>query len=140
VEVAAAQFRADGERAFVGPNDEVFKLGIPVEITVTPIEITGGWRWRRWNRLVPYGGGGFSSYRYRETSDFADPDEDVDERFNGFHVLGGAEYRALDWLAVGGEVAWSSIPDAIGNAGVSAVFNEDNLGGTSLRLKISVGR
>jgi opacity protein-like surface antigen len=142
VEVSAARFRREGERAFVGPapNHEVFKLGIPLEVTITPLDVTGGWRWRRWDRIVPYGGVGFSSYRYQETSDFADPDENVDERYSGFHVVAGAEYALLRWLAVGGELSWSSIPNAIGEAGVSQVFNEDNLGGRTIRLKISVGR
>lgn len=152
VEVGASQFKRDGERAFVTATGEVFRLGIPVEVTITPLEITAGWRYKkrgapakraspdRWSRVVPYGGIGYSSYRYRETSDFAAPDENVDERFGGFHIAGGAEYQALRWLAVGGEVVWASIPDALGDGGVSAVLNEDNLGGTTLRLKISVGR
>jgi hypothetical protein len=130
----------------------VFRLGIPLEVTITPIEITGGWRYRRCPRtskprvggcrptIVPYGGGGYSSYRYQETSDFADADEDVDERFGGFHVVGGVEYLPLGWMAVGGEVAWSSIADALGEGGVSAAFDENNLGGTTIRLKISIGR
>lgn len=140
VEVAASQFKQEGERAFVTATGEVFRLGIPVEVTITPLEITGGWRYRKWPSIVPYGGVGYSAYRYRETSDFAGPDENADERFGGFHLVGGAEYLPLRWLAVGGEVVWASVPDALGNGGVSAAFNEDNLGGTTLRLKISVGR
>ena len=37
VDVGAWRFHADGERAFVF-NDEVIPLGIPVDVTVTPIE------------------------------------------------------------------------------------------------------
>lgn len=142
VEVAAARFSAEGERAFVGPapEREVFKLGIPLEVKVTPLDITGGWRFRRWERVVPYGGAGYSSYRYQETSEFSDPDEDIDERYSGFHIVGGAEYLPFRWLAIGGEVAWSSIADALGDGGVAAAFDEDNLGGTTVRLKISIGR
>jgi hypothetical protein len=151
-EVAAWRFREEGERVFVGPNQEVFPLGIPLEITLTPLEVTGGWRYRHCPRrpkapvvacrpsVVPYLGGGWSSYRYQETSEFANDEENVDARFNGFHVLGGAEFRVLQWLAVGGEVAWSSVPDALGAGGVSEAFDETNLGGTSLRLKVSIGR
>lgn len=139
-EVGAGRFSATGERAFIGPNREVFPLGIPLEIDITPLEITGGWRFRKWSRVVPYGGVGYSSYRYEETSDFSAPGEDINERFGGFHVVGGAEFQTFRWLAVGGEVVWSTIPDAIGEGGVSAAFDEDNLGGTSVRLKISVGR
>src|SRR5688500_2541382 len=53
VEVRAGQIKQDGERVFVGPNDEVFRLGIPVEITIIPIEVSGGWRFRKWSRIVP---------------------------------------------------------------------------------------
>ena len=140
VEVAASRFTQQGERVFVTATGEVFRLGIPVDVTITPLEITGGWRFRKWPRVVPYGGVGYSSYGYRETSDFAGPNEDVEERFGGFHVVGGAEYQALRWLAVGGEIVWASVPDALNNGGVSAAFGEDNLGGRTLRVKISVGR
>ncbi len=141
VEIGAWRFKEDGERVFIGANDEIFKLGVPVEISVTPIEVTGGYRFTQIaRRFVPYAGAGFSSYRYQETSEHAEASENVDERFGGFHVLGGGEYQITRWLAAGGEVAWSSVADAIGEGGVSAHFNEDNLGGTSIRLKISVGR
>jgi hypothetical protein len=169
-EVGASRFsRSDGERVFVGPGDEVFRLGIPVEVTITPIEITGGWRYRPRQRVGPrppagkpapprtttpaanaprgplarwavYGGGGFTSVSYREISEFAGAGDNVDERFSGFHVLGGAEYLPLRWLAVGGEVLWSSVPDALGQGGVSSAFGDDNLGGTTLRVKVSIGR
>jgi opacity protein-like surface antigen len=140
-EAGAWRFRQDGERVFVGPTDEVFRLGIPVEITITPLEVTGGYRLRMFSaKFTPYAGVGYSSYRYKETSEFADPDENVDETFSGFHVQGGAEYQLFRWLAIGAEAAWTSVADAIGKGGVSAHYGEDNLGGTSLRLKISVGR
>ena len=153
-EVSASRFRGDGERAFVGPapDREVFKLGIPLQVSITPLQFTGGWRYRHCPRtakpraggcrprLIPYAGGGFSSYRYQEASDFAEAEEDIDERFSGYHIVGGVEYLPLRWMAVGGEVSWSSVADALGEGGVSAAFNEDNLGGTTVRLKISFGR
>jgi opacity protein-like surface antigen len=151
VELSASRFHRTGERVFVGPDDDVFRLGIPLEVTLTPLEITGGWRYRHCPRtartrvagcrprVVPYVGGGFSSYRYEETSEFGDGDEDIAERFNGFHVLGGAEYLVWPWMAVGGELEWSSVADALAG-GVAAAFNEGNLGGTTFRVKISIGR
>jgi opacity protein-like surface antigen len=179
-EVGLWQFKREGERAFVGPNDEVFPLGIPLEVTIRPIEITGGWRYRHCPgppraprtpqppprgpqkpvtparpqparsaqtaprscdpKFIPYGGGGFSLVQYRETSEPSDASDDVDERFNGFHILGGAEYRVMRWMAVGGEVMWSSVADALGAGGVSAAFDENNLGGIAFRLKVTVGR
>jgi hypothetical protein len=140
VGVGAWRFSGEGERVFVS-GSEVFRLGIPLEIEVTPIEVTGGWRFKNISsRFVPYVGAGWSSYAYKETSDFADAGEDVDERFSGFHILGGAEFKLTRWLGVGGELAWSRVPDALGTGGASRVFDETDLGGTSYRLKISVGR
>jgi opacity protein-like surface antigen len=136
----ASRFSKDGERVFVS-GSEVFPLGIPLTVKITPIEITGGWRFKNLGpRFVPYAGGGWSSFAYEETSEFANADENVDERFNGWHVLGGAEFKVTPWLGVGGEIVFSSIPDALGAGGVSEAFDESNLGGTSYRLKISVGR
>jgi hypothetical protein len=43
VQVAAERFSADGERAFASGGD-VFRLGIPLSLSVTPLEVTGGWR------------------------------------------------------------------------------------------------
>lgn len=151
VEASASRFTGEGERVFVGADQEIFPLGIPLEVTLTPLEITGGWRYRHCPRpkgrpvvcrpsVIPYVGGGFSSYRYQETSDQSIAEDDVDERFAGFHLLGGVEYRAMTWVTVGGELAWSSIADALGEGGVSAAFNETDLGGISIRLKVSIGR
>jgi hypothetical protein len=140
VGVGAWRFSQDGERVFVS-GSEVFPLGIPLTVEITPVEVTGGWRFKNlWSRVVPYAGGGWSSYAYQETSEFADTGENVDERFTGWHVLGGVEFRATRWLGVGGEIAFASLPDALGAAGVSEAFDETNLGGTSYRLKISIGR
>ena len=140
VGVGAWRFSDEGERVFVS-GSEVFRLGIPLTIEVTPIEVTGGWRFKNISpRFVPYAGAGWSSYAYKETSDFADPGEDVDERFSGFHILGGAEFKLTRWLGIGGELAWSTVPDALGAGGASRAFDETDLGGTSYRLKISVGR
>lgn len=141
VDVGAWHFRGEGERVFVFEGQE-FPLNIPIEISITPLELSGGYqfRLRRVPRLRPYAAGGFSSYGYKETSDFATDAENVDERFNGFHLFGGAEWRVARWVGVAGEVAWTTVPDALGEAGVSAEFNESDLGGTSFRFKVTIGR
>ena len=141
VDVGAWRFRADGERVFVSGAD-VFPLGIPVTIAVTPVEVSAGWqfRLRRLPRVRPYLAAGLTSMSYRETSQFATASEDVEERFSGYHLLGGAKFRLARWLGVAGEAAWTTVPDAIGEQGVSAAFNETDLGGTSLRIKITIGR
>jgi hypothetical protein len=141
VDVGAWRFHAEGERAFIFQN-EAIGLGIPVDVTVTPIEISAGWQFRirTLPKLIPYIAGGLTSMQYKETSDFSTPAEDVDESFGGYHLLGGAEYKITRWLGVAGEASWTTVPDAIGESGVSKAFNETDLGGTTLRFKITIGR
>lgn len=141
VDVGAWRFDRSGERVLVLGSD-VVPLGIPLEVTIVPIEISAGWKFRlrRLPRLIPYAAGGYTSFGYKETSTFSSTGEDLDERFGGYHVRGGAEFKIARWLGVAGEFAWTTVPDAIGTGGVSAAFNEDDLGGTSFRARIKVGR
>jgi hypothetical protein len=141
VDVGAWRFRDEGERVFVS-DGTVYPLNIPVEITMTPLEVSAGWRFRfrQLPKLIPYASGGFTSMHYQETSDFSEGAENTDETFNGYHLSGGAEYKILRWLGVAGEVAWTTVPDAIGEGGVSEAFDEHDLGGTTFRFKITIGR
>lgn len=141
VGVGAWRAAHDGERVFVGPDQSVFPLGIPLKVTITPLELTGGWRFTGLSsRVVPYAGGGFSSFRYTEDSDTDEASDDLSGRFNGFHLLGGAEVRVSTWIGVAGEVVWTSIPNGLGDSGASQAFDETNLGGTAIRVKVVVGR
>jgi opacity protein-like surface antigen len=135
-----SRFQKTGERVFVFEN-ETFPLGIPATIRITPIEILGGYRFGSTSRVVPYVGGGVGWHRYEETSDFATDEENVNETHTGYHLLGGAEFRLLRWFGVGGEVQWTTVPDALGQDpnGVSAAFDETNLGGVAFRVKFVVG-
>ena len=140
-DVGAWRYRAEGERVFVY-NDEVFPLGIPVDISVTPIEISGGWKFRlrRLPKLIPYAAAGLTSMQYQETSDFAITGENVHAIYPGYHVTGGAEYKVRRWLGVAGEASWTTVPDAIGESGVAQRFSDSDLGGTTLRLKVTIGQ
>jgi opacity protein-like surface antigen len=139
VDVGVQRFSDTGERAFVF-DGEVFRLGIPVEITMTPIVVTAGYRFASRDRVVPYLGGGIGSLRFQETSDFSDPDENIDERFTSYHAVAGAEYAIRRWLFVSGEVRYAAVPDALGAPGISAEFDESDLGGFSVAVKVLVGR
>ena len=66
-------------------------------------------------------------------SEFATDEENAPEGFWGSAIFGGVEYQAWKRMIVGGEVQFRSVPDAIGTAGVSADFNETNLGGFVIR-------
>jgi opacity protein-like surface antigen len=138
-EVSASRYERTGERAFVA-NGEVFRLGIPTTITLTPLEVTAAYRLRPVWRFVPYAGGGFVRQAYKETSQFAGTGEDVSDSHNGFNLTGGAEIRLWRWVSSAVELRYRSLPDAIGKGGVSSEFGEDDLGGTGVRVKILVGR
>jgi opacity protein-like surface antigen len=137
----ASRFRETGERLFV-LNGQQFDLNIPTTITVTPIELTGGYRFDVSARVVPYAGAGIGWHRYEETSQFAEASENVKERFTGYHVLGGVEVRAARWLGGAFEAQWATVPDALGSDpnGVSKEFGETNLGGVTARVKVVIGR
>jgi opacity protein-like surface antigen len=142
IDLRASRFNKDGRRV-VADNGEVFDLGIANTVTITPLEITAGYRFgRAGDTLRPYAGGGISWYRYEETDQFATADERASEWFTGFHLLGGTEFRVRTWLGIAGELAWASIPNAIGqeSGSVGRVFDETNLGGTTVRAKVVIGR
>jgi opacity protein-like surface antigen len=140
VNVRASRLRETGQRVFLFEGEQ-FDLGIPTTIMLTPVELTGGYRLPFWNRFVPYAGAGVGWHRFKETSQFAAADEDVEDRFTGYHLLGGAEVRMARWIAAAGELQWTTVPDAIGGDpnSVSREFNESDLGGTTFRFKLVVG-
>ena len=142
IDVRASRFKKDGQRVFVN-DGEVFPLGITNTVTIRPVEVSAGYRFgRAADSVRPYAGGGISWYRYEETDQFAASDDSVDDTFNGFHFLGGAEFRVSKWLGVAGEAAWASVPDALGqdSNGVGTAFDETDLGGVTFRAKVVIGR
>lgn len=135
------RFRQRGERA-VRLDNQTFKLGIPLTVTLMPVEVSAGYRFagRGRTRLIPYVGAGVSSHSYKETSEFAEGDENVDERFTGYQVLGGVEARVHRLFGVAGEIQYTAVPDAIGAGGLSAEFGEKDLGGLIVRARLLFGR
>ena len=140
-ELSASRFRQNGERAYLS-GGKAFKLGIPLTATITPFEITGGYRFRlrQLPRVRPYAAAGFGSYGYKETSSFAEAGEDVDTRHSGFVVNGGAEFRLHRWVGVAVDVQYIHVPGILGTGGVSQQAGETDLGGVASRVKLVVGR
>jgi opacity protein-like surface antigen len=139
IEIGASHFKKSGQRAFVF-NGQTFPLGIPLTATITPIEVTGGYRFRLWPVVIPYAGIGISRYAYVETSDFANAADNVDTAHVGYLVVGGAEFRLHRWVGVGVDVQYTRVTGILGGGGISAELGENDLGGTALRLKVMVGR
>ena len=140
VEVSASRFKKTGQRAFRA-NGKNFGLGIPLTVTITPFEVTGGYRFAgSARRLVPYLGTGVGSYGYKETSDFSESSENVDTRHTGYLGVAGAELRVHRWVGVGVDVQFTHITGILGRGGVSKDAGENDLGGIAARVKIMVGR
>jgi hypothetical protein len=141
VEITASRFQENGERSYFS-GGKAFKLGIPLTATITPIEVTGGYRFRlpTLPRVRPYVAAGFGSYGYQETSSFADAGDNVDTRHAGFVVNGGAEFRLHRWIGVAVDVQYTHIPGILGTGGVSQQTGESVLGGVAARFKAIVGR
>ena len=142
--VRVSHFGKSGERVFV-EDGEVFPLGIDMDVAITPVEVSAGYRFRPrggQRNWVPYIGGGIGWHRYSETSEFAESGEDVSETFAGFHAVGGVEYRLGRWYGVAGEAQWTSVPDAIGEVpgSVGDTVDESNLGGISFRVRFVIGK
>ncbi|MGB2714806.1 MAG: outer membrane beta-barrel protein [Vicinamibacterales bacterium] len=135
------RFKGEGERA-IRLENQTFPLGIPLTVTIMPIEVDAGVRMPLGRRraLVPYAGAGVSSHSYKETSSFATGEENVNERFTGYQILGGVEYRLHRVIGIAGEVQYTTVPDAIGAGGLSAEFNENDLGGLIVRARVLFGR
>ena len=149
-EVSGSKFDQDGNRVAV-VNGQVFNLGIPLNVTLTPIELTGGFRFRilrhgkpiAW--LRPYVGAGVGWFTYKETCTAAAATcaaiaGDVSARRNGFVLNGGAEFRLHRWVGVSADVQYTRVTGIIGQDGVSQAFAENDLGGVAGRFRVLVGR
>jgi hypothetical protein len=139
VEVGASRFKRTGERAFFS-GGKSYQLGIPLTATITPVEVTGGYRFGLWEHARPYVAAGYGSYAYKETSDFANPEENVDTRRPGFVVNGGFEFRLHRWIGFSVDAQYSRVRGILGAGGVSQQVGEDDLGGIAARFKLVVGR
>lgn len=130
-----------GSRAFFD-GVTVVSLGIPLTVSMTPVEIGGGWRFSGAPapRLTPYAGGGVVIVSYKETSEFGDASDNFSGSFTGYNLFGGAEFSLTNWLVAAGEAQFRSVPNALGDnpTGLSQAFKETDLGGFTLRVTIGI--
>jgi hypothetical protein len=129
VSVGGRTYSKEGERVFVlSPSSPVEKLGFPLSMRTTPLFVAAGYRVRRHALVVPYATAGLAIARYSESSEVAG--QAFDEVFTktGFTGSVGVEV-GRGTFRVGGEVGFTTVPDAIGMGGVSKVYSEDDIGG-----------
>lgn len=132
------RYEETGQRVLVADN-QIFELGVDNVVTVTPIQAVVGYRQPVSEKTVGYVGAGAGWYRFQEEAPFAGAGDNVDETKPGLVVLGGVEFAVTPWFWVGGEGQWAYIPEILGKDGISEAFEEDDLGGFTIRLKLSAG-
>jgi hypothetical protein len=137
IDVTATQFKKTGERAFFFEGQR-FGLGIPLSVTLTTLEVTGGGRYRVRPRVFVYVGLGVGSYRYEETSQF--DDGPFDKRHVGYLAAGGVEFRVSRWIGVSADAQYTHVSGIIGTGGISSETGESDLGGIAGRFRVIVGR
>ena len=147
--VGASRFSRTGHRVFVF-QDQVFKLNEADTITVTPFQLSVAYRFLaprtagviRPSRFTPYAGGGVGWYRFSETSPHSTDAEDEKTTNAGYHVLAGVETPIRRWMAAAVDARWSIVPNAFGDSAssVASLYDEHNLGGFTLSVRIIVGQ
>jgi hypothetical protein len=136
-----SQSSAAGVRSVVF-DGEVIPLGIPMRIKLNPLEAGAGWRADLGRRGIVgvYGGGSLVRMRYRQTSDFAKTGEDVDETINGFSAYGGLDVTIAHWVMIGAEGQYRTVPNGLGQDGISAELGDTDLGGLTFRVMVGIKR
>jgi len=137
VDAGFSQQKVLGQRVFVDQGT-VYSLGIPVRITLRPVDVAAGWRLQA-GRVSPYVGAGLAYLSYKEESDFSVSGDDVDERKTGPLVLLGVDVRLVRLLKIGGELRYRAIQGVLGVGGASQAFGEDQAGGMAFAARVSVG-
>jgi opacity protein-like surface antigen len=129
VSAAMRTFSKDGERVYLNaPGGAVQKLGFPVSVRLTPILLSAGYRYVHWKWATPYASVGASITSYSEKSDVAG--QSFDDSFSKTGFIGAAGVEVGHGRLRGGvEAGYSTVGTAVGLAGVSKVYGEDDLGG-----------
>ena len=140
VEFGITRFQKSSQRAFFS-DGQTFPLGIPLKATITPVEISAGYRFgARASRIIPYAAGGIGRYAYHEESDFAATGDNVDTHHVGYLVNGGVEIRVHRWIGLAVDAQYTHVPGILGEGGVSKDAGETDLGGVAARFRVLIGR
>jgi hypothetical protein len=138
VTAGARTFSKDGERVFVAtPNSPVQQLGFPLRLRLTPTFLAVGYRLRDGKLIVPYAAVGGALTFHKEESEVAGESFDEDGSAGGFLGFAGVEV-GRGTFRVGAEAGYTTVPDAVGLGGVTAVYGETDLGGWHVVGKVVV--
>jgi len=129
-----------GERVWVSSNGTVLKTGIQEDLVVLPLFVTIGYMpAMKGDMKVYFGIGG--SYYMVSTSSPDDASLGSDENGTGYHGLLGVEFPLGKNMTLSVEGKYEIVTGIIGGSGqvgVARVFEEDDLGGFSLFVKVGL--
>ena len=139
-DVSFSQQALEGERVFLH-SGTVYGLGIPLTATYTPVDAALGWQFGDVDgRFHPYAGIGATRIKYEESADFAAAGDNVSGQATGVLVMGGLDVTLLKWVAVGADLRYRKVTGVLGEAGISADYAENQLGGTAVTFRLVIGR
>lgn len=132
---AYGQASHSGERV-IAFGDDVFSTGIPIKVKKSPLEAGVGFRGGNPEKSTAFFvGGGLLLLRYQETTEqFADASDNTSQMFTGFNAFGGVDLSMGRHFSIGLEGQYRTVPNAIGETGVSKTYGEKDLGGFGARV------
>ena len=132
-------FQRTGERVFVAaPGGDVFRLGHPLTLRLIPAYAMLGYRFGHGSRWTPYVAAGAGVTSYHEKSDTAGLIETSTASKPAGHVAAGVEF-GQGLARFGAEAMYSTVPNTIGQSGVSKVYGEKDVGGFTLVARVMFG-
>jgi hypothetical protein len=132
-------FQKTGERVFVAdPSGPVFQLGHPLKIRTIPVYGLLGFKFSPDATLVPYVSAGAGVTFYKEESTVGGLTEENSQTKFGGMVAIGADYGRGP-VRFGLEANYSFVPSTIGLGGVSAVYDETDVGGFTILGRLVFG-
>ena len=119
----------DGERVL--PADAPIGTGIEETLTYVPLHLSAAWRADRGGDWALHLGAGPSLLSWEDDAGISS----ADGTEVGGHLLVSLQRLRPRWI-LGGELRWSTFPDAVegGRATVTELYGEDDLGGLSLHF------
>lgn len=110
-------------------------------LTLSPIHLTFGWVFAPTSPVHGFVGVGPTLLDWEDEGE-AIPEFGIPKRSEsgsdvGYHAAAGLRWSTFNnRFILGGELRFSSVPDAVGEAGATRLFDEDDLGGTTVALSL----
>lgn len=126
--LAAETGSKTGERVL--PTRPPISTGVSEKLTLSPVHLSAAWVFHPEAQVSWYAGAGPTFLNWKDES----AGESNSGSNTGAHIVGGVRWQSSGRWSLGGEARYSTVPNAVGDAGISKFYNEDDLGGFSISL------